>query len=1135
MSLSHIAHLANRLRIAAVVALVMACFLLAVPHAFADVVTAAPGHVIGRVCDPAVAGLEVDVLKVQGLSLSLVASGTTGLDGSFDIPGLVQGITYYVEVVPSDPAWASTFWQMGTSITDAPIGTATVSGATPTSANGGGWPAYLRLRGTGSLAGVSRDPSGTPTPNVAMYLYGNGWNGVWTSMGYAFTGADGAFSFGNLPPGSYKYELWNAAQHFIGGWYGDIGSGATQFVVSNLTTTTTDLTLQRGATVSGVVHRSLDGAPVGGVGVALVPIAGQFVPLGATLGTSSGGDGTWSIGNVPPGQYKLHYRCSAWNATELDAYYPNTTDIDQGATLTVTENGTVTRDTTLTTGGSIVGTCRDGLSGTTYQSSPQIYRYNTGTSSWDVYAANEWGNADGSYEVHRLAPGVYRLGVGVNSSIRTGYSPDATTLAGAGDIPVAADQTVHADTTVYPLEMVAGTTTNAQTGATLGGIQMTLWSRNATGGWDIADSATTIGQEYGTPDGTYKFEGIQPGVYRLTATDPCGVVLNPAAPAGTTLADAQDILITRGRRVTFSTVMMPRHIWRLENSGTSASLKSVSFPDKVHGWAVGAGGTIIVTRDGGRHWSPQDSGVSGLLNSVCFADDTHGCAVGDDGVILVTGDGGVTWASQSSGTGWSLKGVSFADALHGWAVGVSGVLLRTTDGGQTWTQQSAGLGSAWLTGVSAVDASSAFISGAGDAIYHTTDGGTTWTGVSNGTDHWQYAVAAADATHAWSVGGWGTIAGTTDGGASWQPQPPSDSSFYLYAVTCSDCEHAWAVGQWQQPGGQAIFCTATGGTRGWRDESCPTGAALNAVAAADEDRAWAVGDGGTIIACTPDDVTPPTSSLSELPLSNGAGWNNSAVHVTVSASDDLKGSGVATTSCTVDGLEAGPPSGFGVDGDGVHTIRYWSTDASGNVESTQAATVRIDETAPDLSLDATWTYVGLATISATATDTLSGVAKTELKVDDGTWQRASTATVATLGQHTLYARAFDAAGNERFEIATFTVTAPTPPPPAVERMATHTSISVPSSVRHKSSLRITGLVTPIGSTGVVTVSATRLVGKTWRAAGVWRTTLSRSRYGLTVKPSRKGSWCFVARYSGTTVGTIQYSASGSTTRAVKVK
>ncbi len=69
------------------------------------------------------------------------------------------------------------------------------------------------------------------------------------------------------------------------------------------------------------------------------------------------------------------------------------------------------------------------------------------------------------------------------------------------------------------------------------------------------------------------------------------------------------------------------------------------------------------------------------LRAVHFVTATTGTAVGLGGTILRTIDGGSSWVYQTSGTTNDLWGVSFADATTGTAVGFDGTILRTTTGG----------------------------------------------------------------------------------------------------------------------------------------------------------------------------------------------------------------------------------------------------------------------------------------------------------------------------------------------------------------------------------------------------------------------------------------------------------------------
>jgi photosystem II stability/assembly factor-like uncharacterized protein len=60
----------------------------------------------------------------------------------------------------------------------------------------------------------------------------------------------------------------------------------------------------------------------------------------------------------------------------------------------------------------------------------------------------------------------------------------------------------------------------------------------------------------------------------------------------------------------------------------------VKFVNELEGWAVGAEGTIIHTRDGGEHWTTERSGTPHPLERVFFSDRNHGWAVGFGGTVV---------------------------------------------------------------------------------------------------------------------------------------------------------------------------------------------------------------------------------------------------------------------------------------------------------------------------------------------------------------------------------------------------------------------------------------------------------------------------------------------------------------------
>ena len=121
------------------------------------------------------------------------------------------------------------------------------------------------------------------------------------------------------------------------------------------------------------------------------------------------------------------------------------------------------------------------------------------------------------------------------------------------------------------------------------------------------------------------------------------------------------------------------------------------------------------------------------------------------------------------------------------------------------------------------------------------------------------------------------------------------------------------------------------------------------------------------------DTHAPDTSASTLPE-----WNNSSVTLQLDASDAL--SGVDTTYYTVDGGTTQTGTSVLLIDEGIHHIDYWSVDNAGNVETAHTATVKIDKTAPSISVSqspdanaAGWNNTNV-TVTFTCTDSGSGVA-----------------------------------------------------------------------------------------------------------------------------------------------------------------
>jgi len=172
----------------------------------------------------------------------------------------------------------------------------------------------------------------------------------------------------------------------------------------------------------------------------------------------------------------------------------------------------------------------------------------------------------------------------------------------------------------------------------------------------------------------------------------------------------------------------------------------------------------------------------------------------------------------------------------------------------------------------------------------------------------------------------------------------------------------------------------------------------------------------------PGDTLPPTTSILLSGTSGNNGWFKSDVEVTLVATDNEGGSGVARTEYSFDGLNWNPYTApFVVSTEGTTTVYYRSTDNAGNVEATKEVTTKIDKTSPSIVINAPvdeGAYVLNANILAdwSATDSLSGLAEATGAVPGGV-----AIDTATAGIKTFSVTATDNAGNSSNKTLTYRV------------------------------------------------------------------------------------------------------------------
>lgn len=214
-------------------------------------------------------------------------------------------------------------------------------------------------------------------------------------------------------------------------------------------------------------------------------------------------------------------------------------------------------------------------------------------------------------------------------------------------------------------------------------------------------------------------------------------------------------------------------------SGTTSNLKSISFHSAPatqgrHGAAVGSGGTIIVTTNGGTSWNSVSSGTTSDLNKVFFGycpstKESWAHAVGDNSMALTTRDSGDTWQRQSTPYQYDhLYAVHFSDNFEGWIAGSTGILYNTSDSGSGWNYVTGDPANPNFYGIYFVSFNIGWACGSNGKIIKTSNHGSTWTQQNSGSTNILRDIEFCNPDSGMAVGDRGTLILTTNGGNNWQ-------------------------------------------------------------------------------------------------------------------------------------------------------------------------------------------------------------------------------------------------------------------------------------------------------------------------------------------------------------------------------
>ncbi len=254
-------------------------------------------------------------------------------------------------------------------------------------------------------------------------------------------------------------------------------------------------------------------------------------------------------------------------------------------------------------------------------------------------------------------------------------------------------------------------------------------------------------------------------------------------------------------------------------SGTPhEALFSIAFYGHV-GIAVGAGGAVLESADGGKTWksAPAVTEVSLLSTSV---DHGAALAVGQLGVIVrMDGDG--RWQKVDSGTQSRLLSVKVNSHGGAVAVGAFGTVLKSDDGGEHWASIAP---ASWtdfaeqephLYIADIDDNGVVTIGGEYGLLLRSSDSGAHWQALHKGEASLFSMQLRADGS-GYAVGQNGTVLHTADHGARWD-EVKVDTSANLLGVCAAADGHIVVTGMhdmlvssdnggtWRHQGGEEVL------------------------------------------------------------------------------------------------------------------------------------------------------------------------------------------------------------------------------------------------------------------------------------------------------------------------------------------
>lgn len=221
--------------------------------------------------------------------------------------------------------------------------------------------------------------------------------------------------------------------------------------------------------------------------------------------------------------------------------------------------------------------------------------------------------------------------------------------------------------------------------------------------------------------------------------------------------------------------------WRQATVPVSVSLVGLRFVNERDGWAVGHGGVVLRTRDGGKAWTRQLDGKQAA--SLWLDAVKAGRGAGDPARALADAERLVT-----EGPTKPFLDVNFFDDKNGLLVGAFGLVFATADGGATWQPALERLNNPQgkhLYGIQIVG-DTCVIVGEQGAVFYSSDRGRSFAAVATPYEGSYFGAVAAGPGAALVFGMRGNAYWSDNAGASWHKSEIATSASLAAGIRMQD-------------------------------------------------------------------------------------------------------------------------------------------------------------------------------------------------------------------------------------------------------------------------------------------------------------------------------------------------------------